>query len=267
MKNSFFVLVTACLAFAGCFDNRNKPADVFTVTSLGEFEGITNSAKRAEIVRLFLRGAPRPVTDADFEGLSDSVLKQLDLSELGLEKVPGKVWGLKGLTSFWFVRNKLTAIPDEVAELPALTYLNLDGNEITALPDSLKGATKLRWLRLSGNRIAEVSGSLAALKDMRRLYMRENKLTAVPDVVKEWPELEDLVLDGNDIASVPDWVGTDLPQLKSLSLKGCKKITRLPDDLSGLRNLSVLNVADCSFPSDEVERIRAALGDNVVILF
>ena len=255
--------MTACLACVGCFENRSRPADVLTVTSL---HGLA-ATNKAEVVRLFLRGAARPITDADLEGLSDSALRQLDLSELNLDKVPGKVWSLKGLTSFWFVRNKLATIPDEVADLPELTYLNLDGNEITAIPESLARATKIRWLRLSGNKIAEVPGSLAALKDMRRLYMRQNKLTSVPEVVKEWPELEDLVLDGNDIASVPDWVGTDLPQLKSLSLRGCKKITSLPKDLSGLRNLSVLNVADCSFPSEEVERIRKRLGDNVVILF
>lgn len=262
MKKCFFTLVAACLACAGCFDNRNRPADVVTVTSLDAL-AVTN---RADVVRLFLRGAPRPVTDADLEGLSDSVLKQLDLSELNLSKVPGKVWGLKGLTSFWFVRNKLAAIPDEVADLPALTYLNLDGNEITAIPESLARATKIRWLRLSGNKIAEVPGSLAALKDMCRLYMRQNKLTSVPEVVKEWPELEDLVLDGNDIASVPDWVGTDLPKIRNLSLKGCP-ISKLPEDISGLRGLSTLNVADCKLPSDEVERVRKALGDKVVILF
>ena len=88
----------------------------------------------------------------------------------------------------------------------------------------------------------------------------------MPEVVKEWPELEDLVLDDNAITSVPDWVGKDLKNLKALSLKGCP-ITRLPEDLSGLRNLTTLNVADCPFPSEEVERIRKTLGDNIVILF
>ena len=57
-----------------------------------------------------------------------------------------------------------------------------------------------------------------------------------------------------------------MTKLKSLSLKGCP-ITRLPEDLSGLRNLTTLNVADCPFSSEEVERVRKALGDNVVILF
>ncbi len=262
MKNCLLILAAACLACAGCFDNHSRPADVVTVTSLDALA----ATNRAEIVRLFLRGAARPVTDADLDGLSDSALQQLDLSELGLAKVPGGVWRLKGLTSFWFARNKLEAIPDEVAQLPALTYLNLDGNAVAAVPDSLAGAVKLRWLRLSANKLRELPASLAALKDLRRIYLRKNLFTSVPEVVKEWPELEDLILDDNAITSVPDWVGTALPRLKSLSLKGCP-ITRLPEDLSGLRNLTTLNVANCPFPSEEVERIRKVLGDNVVITF
>ena len=261
MKHCLFILAAACFACAGCFDNHSRPADVVTVTSLDALA----ATNRAEVVRLFLRGTPRPVTDADLDGLSDSALQQLDLSE-NKQQVPAAVWRLKGLTSFWFAYNGLEKIPDEVAQLPALTYLNLDGNAITEVPDSLKDATKLRWLRLNGNKIRELPASLAALKDMRRIYLRKNQLTSVPEVVKEWPELEDLVLDGNAIASVPDWVGKDLKKLKSLSLKGCP-ITRLPEDLSGLRNLTTLNVADCPFPSEEVERIRKALGDNIVILF
>ena len=262
MKHCLLILVAACLACAGCFDNHSRPADVVTVTSLDALV----ATNRAEVVRLFLRGAPRPVTDADLEGLSDSALHQLDLSEIKDQKIPGAVWRLKGLTSLWFVRNGLGAIPDEVAQLPALTYLNFDGNAITNVHDSLAGAVKLRWLRLNDNKLRELPASLAALKDMRRIYLRKNLFTSVPEVVKEWPELEDLVLDDNAITSVPDWVGTDLKKLKALSLKGCP-ITRLPEDLSGLRNLTTLNVADCPFPSEEVERIRKALGDNIVILF
>ena len=262
MKHCLLILVAACLACAGCFDNHSRPADVLTVTSLDALA----ATNRAEVVRLFLRGALRPVTDADLEGLSNSALKQLDLSELNLEKVPEAVWRLKGLTSFWFARNKLVSIPDGVAQLPDLTYLNLDGNAVTNVSDSLAGAVKLRWLRLNENKLREIPASLSALKDMRRIYLRKNLLTSVPEVAREWPELEDLVLDDNAITAVPDWVGTGLPKLKSLSLKGCP-ITRLPGDLSGLRGLTTLNVANCPFPSEEVERIRKALGDNVAILF
>ena len=263
MKHCLLILVAACLACAGCFENHSRPADVMTVTSLRELA----ATNRGEVVRLFLRGSKEPITDAALEGLSETGLQQLDLSECGLKAVPETAWRLKGLTSFWFVRNKLAVIPDEIAQFPALTYLNLDGNSITNIPDSLAGATKLRWLHLDANMIGELPASLAALKDMRRIYLRVNKFTSVPEVVKEWPELEDLVLDDNAITEVPDWVGTDLSKnLKTLSLKGCP-IKRLPDDLSGLRNLSRLDLADCPLPSEEVDRIRKVLGDKVVILF
>ena len=262
MKHCLLILAAACLACAGCLDNHSNPADVGTVTSVDALA----ATNRAEVVRLFLRGAPRPVVDADLDGLSDSALQQLDLSEIDKQQIPTAVWRLKGLTSFWFVRNGLESIPDEVAQLPALTYLNFDGNAITNVPDSLAGAVKLRWLRMNENKLRELPASLSALKDMRRIYLRKNLLTSVPEVVREWPELEDLVLDDNAITAVPDWVGTGLPKLKALSLKGCP-ITRLPDDLSGLRGLTTLNVANCPFPSEEVERIRKVLGDNVVILF
>ena len=39
------------------------------------------------------------------------------------------------------------------------------------------------------------------------------------------------------------------------------------DDLSGLRGLTTLSLANCPLPSEEVVRVRKALGDNVVILF
>ncbi len=267
MKHCLLILVTACLACAGCFDNHSRPADVMTVTSLNDLA----ATNKAEIVRLFLRGAPRPVTDDDLKELSETGLKQLDLSEIKGQTVPESVWRLKGLTSFWFVRNGLVTIPDGIGNLPELTYLNLDGNSITNVSDSLAGAKKLRWLHLDGNAIANVPDSLVALKDMRRIFLRNNALTSVPAVVKEWPELEDLVLDGNKgLTDVPDWVCTSLPKLKSLSLCGCP-VKRLPEDLSGLRNLNVLNLADCPLPSEEIERIRKALyevrEDKVVILF
>lgn len=262
MKNSLFLLAATCLALAGCFDNHRRPADVMTVTSL-EALAVTN---RAEVVRLLLRGSSRPVTDADLKGLSESALMQIDLSEMGMEKIPQTVWTFKGLTSLWFVRNKLTAIPGEVAQLPVLTYLNLDGNAVTDVPDSLAGAVKLRWLRLNGNKVRELPASLGALKDMRRIYLRRNLLTSVPAVVQEWPELEALILDDNAITEVPDWLGVKMTNLKFLSLKGCP-ISRLPADLSGLSQLTALNVADCKFSSEEVQRIRAALGDKVVITF
>lgn len=262
MKHNLLILAAACLTFAGCFDNHRRPADVVTVTSLDALA----ATNRAEVVRLLLRGSPKPVSDADLKGLSESALQQLDLSELGMDKIPETVWTLKGLTSLWFVRNKLAEIPAGVAQLPALTYLNLDGNAIASVPDTLSGAKTLRWLRLNENKVRELPASLGTLKDLRRIYLRRNLFTSVPDVVQEWPELETLALDDNAITEVPAWLGVKLTKLKFLSLKGCP-ISKLPEDLSGLKQLVALNLANCKLSSEEVQRIRAALGDKVAITF
>jgi len=114
--------------------------------------------------------------------------------------------------------------------------------------------------------VRELPASLGTLKDLRRIYLRRNLFTSVPDVVQEWPELETLALDDNAITEVPAWLGVKLTKLKFLSLKGCP-ISKLPEDLSGLKQLVALNLANCKLSSEEVQRIRAALGDKVAITF
>ena len=255
-------IAAACLALAGCFENHSRPADALTVTSLDALA----ATNRAEVVRLLLRGSQKPVGDDELKGLSASALKQLDLSELGLAKVPESVWSFKGLGSLWLARNKLAEIPSGIAQLPALTYLNLDGNMLAAAPEALSRVVSLRWLRLNENKLRELPASLAALKDMRRIYLQRNLFTSVPSVIQEWTELESLALDDNAITEVPDWLGAKMTKLKFLSLKG-NPVTRLPSDLSGLRRLAMLNLADCRISSEETERIRSLLGDKVAIVY
>ena len=253
-------LAAACLSVAGCFDNRGRPADATPVTSLKALA----ATNRADVVRLFLRGSTEQIGDDAFADLPG--LKQLDISELKLKTVPSSVFGLKTLEHLYLARNQLEAVPDALGAMPALTYLNLDGNRLSAIPASLAGAKSLRWLRLNENKLKDLPSELGALKDIRRIYLKRNQLSAVPEVVKEWTLLEDLLLDGNPaITSVPDWV-TKLPNLKSVSLAGCK-IAKLPDDLSGWRKLESLVLSGCSIAPDEAKRIRKALGDDVAVVF
>ena len=164
----------ACLVSSGCFKNRQKPADVPTVTSL-EALSATN---RAEVVRLILRGRPGPISEKDLADLP--ALKVLDISERGTKEVPPAVFNLKTLEHFYFVRNGLEKFPEALQGLSALTYLNLDGNAIAFLPDSAGAIKTLKWLRLNDNAIAEVPAALGQLKDLRRFYARNHTLKAVP---------------------------------------------------------------------------------------
>ena len=49
--------------------------------------------------------------------------------------------------------------------------------------------------------------------------------------------------------------------------KHMAEVNGLWDDLSGLKQLVALNLANCKLSSEEVQRIRAALGDKVAITF
>ena len=131
-------VTVACALAAGCFDNRGKPADATPVTSLAALA----ATNRADVTRLYLRGGKEKVGDDAFADLPN--LKELDISELKLKKVPSSVFALKSLTTLYLARNELDAVPDGLAQLPALTYLNIDGNRLASVPASVIVAARTR---------------------------------------------------------------------------------------------------------------------------
>ena len=148
MKNFALTCMTAaCALLAGCFDNWGRPAAATPVTSLAALA----ATNRADVTRLYLRGGKEEIGDAAFADLPN--LRDLDLSELKLKKVPSSVFALKTLTTLYLARNELDAMPDGLGQMATLTYLNMDGNRLAAVPASLSGATGLRWLRLNENKL------------------------------------------------------------------------------------------------------------------
>ena len=255
--NKWTIILAAALACAGCFDNKGKPEDVPTVIGL---QALT-ATNRTGIVRVILRGEKGDLPASALSGL-DSI-KMIDLSERDTKEVPAAAFSLKGLKEFYFARNGLEKIPDLTCWAETLDYLNLDDNAITEIPESVGKLTKLKWLRLNGNKIKEVPAALATLKDLRRIYLKGNGLPVVPEVMKEWTMLEDLTLDGNPITVLPDWL-TSLPHLRALSLNGTK-LSGLPKDLSAWKRLDFLALGGCPIPKEEMERIRKALPDVVIV--
>ena len=124
MKFSLIMLALLCVVFSGCFDNKGKPEEVPTVSSLQDL----SKTNRAEVVRLYLRASSVPIVDSDLTGLTS--LKVLDLSELKMKKIPSNVFSISSLKQLYFAYNDLEAIPSEIANLKELDYLNLDGNKL-----------------------------------------------------------------------------------------------------------------------------------------
>ena len=157
-KLALICVTAACALATGCFDNWGKPADATPVTSLAALA----ATNRADVTRLYLRGGKEAVGDDAFADLPR--LRELDISELKLKKVPASVFALKTLTTLYLARNELDAVPDGLGQMAALAYLNMDGNRLASVPASLAGATGLRWLRLNENRLQGLPAELAALK-------------------------------------------------------------------------------------------------------
>jgi Leucine-rich repeat (LRR) protein len=86
----------------------------------------------------------------------------LDLSFLGLTKLPEFVDQLIQLQELYLYNNQLTTLPESIGQLTQLQELNLADNQLRALPESLCNLKSLKKLYLHGNRAlglpAEVLG-------------------------------------------------------------------------------------------------------------
>ena len=269
-----------------------------TVKSLDE---LRKCGDRSKVVRLYLRGE-KGVTGEDLKGLPN--VKELDLSETGLEKLPDSLFRLTGLRRLWLARNPLRDLNGaggaSLVGLKELVYLNLDGcSKLESLDiDSMfniANGGKLRYLRISGTDIKTGLASLGweanGCTTLRRLYasgvgkkcsdLIEHVMTgkAHDDA---FMNLEDLDVSKTDFKFGSAKDGSDGPveyatigrNMKRLSFSGCKKLTKLPRVLKSdiperdWSKLQVLDISDTPVANDkeEIARIRREIGDGVTIV-
>lgn len=93
------------------------------------------------------------------ERLADYLLyKKLDtdinLSGLGLTRIPDAIGDMVQLKSLILSENRLQAIPESIGMLTNLKILYLFHNKITSLPESIGTMKELQWLGLRGNPIS-----------------------------------------------------------------------------------------------------------------
>ena len=151
----------------------------------------------------------------------------------------------------------------ELLKPDLVDYMNLDRNELEVFPPELTTLTGLKWLRLNRNRLSSLP-DLSPLVNLRRIYLRGNRFTEVPEALKSLPALTDVDLSQNPIAEVPAWM-TEIKGLENVSFSDTR-VTKLPDDLSGWRRLTTLQLGGLKMPAEEMARIRMSL-PKVTIVF
>lgn len=196
----------------------------------------------------------------------------LDLSGMGLDKLPESLRQLAHLESLGLRENSLTALPEWLgdfaqlrtldlfsnsllmlpeflARLRDLRVLDVGFNSLTGLPDWLGRLTQLQQLNLYGNELVTLPGWLGQLVQLRGFFVSGSPTgrTTVnspsqpfPDFVRRMTSLGTLQMHGVGMSEVPDWVGGH-PSLSVLDLKN-NLISDLPVTLASLENLEILDL-------------------------
>ena len=164
-------------------------------------------------------------------------LRQLDLSNCSLERVPAELTALAHLSSLCLNRNegfsrmRVEVLPQQ------LRHLELSRNRLRQVPPALTHLTQLTDLRLDDNPI-QIWSSLQGLSQLQRLHLQRCRMQQVPADLADLTQLTSLSLAGNPIEG--GW--QHLPrQLRQLDLEWCG-LQHAPAELAGLVQLRQLSL-------------------------
>lgn len=194
--------------------------------------------------------------------------QKLDLSNLGLKRLPTCIIQLTHLRHLTLTNNRLTALPPALHRLEHLEILDIEDNQFKFLPPQVNSLPNLQYLnRLGANAIPRMSKShghsnSVPLSRLFRLPSFSSLPTLAPidfhhTVPDEMDEVHQrilhcfseknptLKLSGLDLYSVPDELFY-MTHLKELDLSN-NNLLDLPVELSALGNLEILRLNNNEF--------------------
>ena len=209
---------------------------------------------------------------------------ELDLSDCGLTSLPESIGQLTSLTKLDLSRNQLTSLPPQIGQLAQLQVLYVQDNRLDVVPRELGLLRFLSRLSLSSNRLRDFAAESGTYRGLTRLWLDNNEFVSLPVGVCHFKNLRLLDLSKNGIQVIPANIGlfSDTLDLKlehnplespwaelksegtgsilayariqqlvmgsqsettSIDLSG-KGLTRLPEEITRLRDLEDLLLAD-----------------------
>ena len=150
-------------------------------------------------------GVTRPIYTQDTDGGYAEALRRievaradeaavLDLSGLGLARVPPEVGTLPWLRVLLVSDNQLATVPPEIGNLTGLATLRLDNNALRDLPPEIGNLKRLESLYLDGNQLTTLPPELGEMEGLVLLFVHDNPLTTVSARLGRLPNLQTLTM-------------------------------------------------------------------------
>jgi len=177
----------------------------------------------------------------------------LDLSRLGLARLPSKISQLTKLTELNLAHNRFDSLPPELGEFASLTRLDLSNNQLAGLSPQIGRLANLTLLYLCHNQLATLPPELGQLANLTRLDLSHNPLSNLPPELGRLANLTRLDLSHNRLGTLPPEVG-QLTNLTRLYLSN-NHLGALPPELGQLAGLTRLYLAH-----NRLDRLPPQLG-------
>jgi|GEM_PF-1633996 len=121
----------------------------------------------------------------------------VNYDNIDLEDIPNNL--NKEIKNVSMSNSGLEGIPNSVISLTSLEHLNLPDNDIESISQNISSLKKLKYLNLSNNSIEDISDELCKLKNLQILDLSGNDLTTLPECLCELKGLKILNLKGNEL--------------------------------------------------------------------
>jgi Leucine-rich repeat (LRR) protein len=143
----------------------------------------------------------------------------LDLSDLGLKKLPDEIKELKNIEYLNLSENSLTELPDFIGTFSNLEYLDLSYNRLYELPAEIEKLAAIETLKLRCNEIKEIPKSIGKLTMLNTLDISYNHLSSLPETINNLIHLKHCNIKGNNLKTIPSKI-TELIMPKNYSFFG-----------------------------------------------